>query len=178
MKEELTFAHVCCGSGILLCAFNLKALLPNHHPQCGDEKTWDSCRMPGQNALPRFPSQPEPGPWGTCQQLEASSTLCHSAGCQQKEPPGTRADPSSTSPRQATKGSLQLPGPRSPGLEQSPHPAQAARFLPSRTHTHQQSMTQPFSAGSRERHHSASLCPVYKTSRSSPKSGAREPAPR
>lgn len=88
MKEELTFANVCCGSGVLLSAFNLKALLPNHHPQCGDEKTWASCRMPGQNALPRFPSQPEPGPWGTCQQLEAFPPSATQQAASRRSRPG------------------------------------------------------------------------------------------
>lgn len=78
-------------------------------------------------------------------------------------------------PRRAPYSSL---GPEALAWSRALTRRRQPRFLPSPTHTHQQSMTQPFSAGSRERHHSASLCPVYKTSRSSPKSGAREPAPR
>ena len=74
-----------------------------------------------------MPSPLEPGHWGTCQQPRGLLHPLCSAACQQKE----LDDSSSTSPRQATKGRFQLPGPQKAlAGGPSPHPGRLRGLLP------------------------------------------------
>ena len=119
------------------------------HPPCTDEKVEappeSQIRMTCQDPL----SWLQPDHWGTCQQLSSLSPLPLSR-LPAKRTPRKHIDPSSASPRPATKDPFRCPGPplpqETPNLRQSPQLARAA-LPPLPTHTYQQSVTQRFSSG-------------------------------